>query len=129
MELYCKAAAAVLIALVLSQSVKEKDLSLLLVMTVSVMVGMLLISYLEPVLDFLENLRELGEIQGNMLEILLKILGIGIVTEITEMVCKDAGNTSMGHAMTLLGTAVILWLSLPIFKALIQMIERILGEI
>ncbi len=129
MELYWKAAAAVLIVLVLGQSVQQKDLSLILAMTACVMVGMLLLSYLEPVLDFLGKLRDLGDIQGNMLEILLKALGIGIVTEITEMVCKDAGNASLGHAMSLLGTAVILWLSLPVFTALIQMIQRILGEV
>ncbi len=129
MELYWKAAAAVLIVLVLGQSVQQKDLSLILAMTACVMVGMLLLSYLEPVLDFLGKLRDLGDIQGNMLEILLKALGIGIVTEITEMVCKDSGNASLGHAMSLLGTAVILWLSLPVFTALIQMIQRILGEV
>lgn len=129
MELYWKAAAAVLIALVLGQAIREKDMSLLLSMAVCAMVGALLMTYLEPVLDFLRQLRELGDLQGDMLGILMKVLGIGIVTEITEMVCRDSGNTSLGHALQILGTAVILWLSLPIFTTLIQMIQRILGEI
>ncbi len=129
MELYWKAAAAVLIALVLGQAVREKDMSLLLSMAVCAMVGMLLITYLEPVLEFLQQLRDLGDLQGNMLGILMKVLGIGIVTEITDMVCRDSGNASLGHALQILGTAVILWLSLPIFTTLIQMIQRILGEI
>lgn len=129
MELYWKAAAAVLIALVLGQAVVRKEFSLLLSMSVCVLLGMLLISYLEPVLEFLRELRLLGDLRGNMLEILLKVLGIGIVTQLTEMICKDSGFASLGHAMVLLGTAVILWLSLPIYRTLIQMIERILGEL
>ena len=129
MELFFKAAAAALIALVLGKSVKEKDLALLLTMAVSVMIGMVLMSYLSPIAEFLQELKTLGDLQGDMLGILLKTLGIAIVTEITEMVCKDSGNASLGHAMVLLGTAVILWLSLPIFKTLITMIQRILGEI
>ena len=129
MELYWKAAAAVLIALILSKTLKEKDFSLVLAMTVSIMVGLLLTAYLEPVVEFLKQLQKLADLQGNMLEILLKALGIGIVTQITDMICKDSGNGALGHAMTLLGTAVILWLSLPVFTTLIGILQRILGAI
>lgn len=129
MDLYLKAAAAVLIALVLGQAITQKDLSLVLSMLAAIMIAILMLHYLEPVLDFLKELRRLGEMQGNMLEILLKILGIGIITEITQMVCKDSGNTSLGQAMQLLGTTVILWLSLPVFDTLLDIIQKILGEI
>ena len=129
MALYWRAAAAVCIVLILGQAIGQKDLSLALSMLASVMVGLLMLHYLEPVLDFLKELRQLGDIQGNMLEALLKILGIGIITEITQMVCKDAGNSSLGQAMQLLGTAVILWLSLPVFNTLLDIIQKILGEI
>ena len=129
MELVWKAAAGVLIALVLGQALREKDMGLMLSMAVTTMVGLILLSYLQPVVVFLHSLQTMGEMEGNMLEILLKSLGIGIVTEITEMVCKDSGNASLGQAMQILGTAVILWLSLPIFHTLMQMLENILGEI
>ena len=129
MELFWKAAAGVLIALVLGQALREKDMGLMLSMAVTTMVGLILLSYLQPVVVFLHSLQTMGEMEGNMLEILLKSLGIGIVTEITEMVCKDSGNASLGQAMQILGTAVILWLSLPIFHTLMQMLENILGEI
>ena len=129
MEFYWKATAAVLIVLVLGQAVSQKDISLALTIIAGAMIGFFLITYLEPVIEFLETLRKLGDIHGNMLEILLKVLGIGIVTQLSQMVCKDSGNSSLGQAMSLLGTAVILWLSLPVFKTLIGLIQRILGEI
>ena len=129
MELFWKAAAAVLIALVLGNAVREKELGLILSMTVCIMVGMILMEYLTPVGAFLKKLKELGDLQGEMLGILLKVLGIAIVTELTDTVCKDSGNASLGHGMVFLGTAVILWLSLPVFETLITMIQRILGEL
>ena len=129
MALYWKAAAAVLIVLVLGQAIGQKDISLTLSMLAVVMVGILMLHYLEPVLDFLRELRQLGDIRGNMLEVLLKILGIGILTEMTQMICKDSGNACLGQAMQLLGTAVILWLSLPIFHILLDIVQEILGEI
>ena len=128
MDLYLKAAAAVLIVLVLGQAISQKDLSLVLSMLAAVMIAALMLHYLEPVLEFLKELRQIGEMQGNMLEILLKILGIGIITEITQMICKDSGNASLGQAMQLLGTTVILWLSLPVFNTLLNIIQKILEE-
>ena len=129
MEFYWKAAAAVLIVLILGQAIPQKDLSLVLTMTACVLVGLLFITYLTPIIDFLKTLQKLGDIQGNMLEILLKVLGIGIVTQLTQLICKDSGNASLGQALNLLGTAVILWLSLPVFTALIEIIQKILGEV
>ena len=64
-----------------------------------------------------------------MVEILMKSTGIGIITEIANLVCKDAGNESMGKSMQLLGTAVILYLSLPLFQTLIELLQKILGEL
>ena len=129
MDFYWRAAGAVLIVLVLGQAISRKELALVLTMIVCVMVGMLLVTYLEPVIEFLKSLKKLGDIQGNMLEILLKVLGIGIVTQVIQMVCKDSGNSSLGQAMSLLGTVVILWLALPVFSSLIGMIQKILGEV
>lgn len=128
---FWKAAAGVLLAVVLGLALgkQEKDISVLLTMAVCCMVSMIAIAYLEPVLDFLRQLEVLGDLQGDMLGILLKALGIGLVAEIAGMVCNDAGNASLGKTIQMLGGAVILWLSIPIFKALLELIEQILGEV
>lgn len=65
MSLFWKAAAAVLLAVVLGLSLgKQKDIGVLLTMAVCCMVAMIAISYLEPVLDFLRELETLGDLQG-----------------------------------------------------------------
>lgn len=131
MELFWKAAAAALITTVLGLTLgkNEKDISALLTMAVCCMGAMIAISYLEPVLDFLWELESLGDLQSDILGGLLKAVGIGLVAEIAAMVCTDAGNGSLGKTLQMLGTTVILYLSLPIFNAFLEMIQEILGEI
>lgn len=127
MSLFWKAAAAVLLAVVLGLSLgKQKDIGVLLTMG---MVAMIAISYLEPVLDFLRELETLGDLQGDMLGILLKAVGIGLVSEIAGLVCADAGNGSLGKTLQMLGSAVILYLSLPIFTTMLELIREILREL
>ena len=131
MALYWKAAAGVLLAVILGIVLgkKEKDLSVMLSMAVCAMGAMIALSFLEPVIEFLDQLAQLGDLQGNMLGILLKAMGIGLVTEITGLICSDAGNASLGKTIQMLGSAVILWLSLPVFNALLDIIQQILGDI
>ena len=120
----------VLLAVVLGLSLgKQKDIGVLLTMAVCCMVAMIAISYLEPVLDFLRELDTLGDLQGDMLGILLKAVGIGLVSEIAGLVCTDAGNGSLGKTLQMLGSAVILYLSLPIFTAMLELIREILREL
>lgn len=131
MTLFWKAAAGALVTVVLGLALgkQEKDISLLLTMAVCAMVAVIAISYLEPMLDFLRRLEALGDLQGDMLGILMKAMGIGLVSEIAGMICTDAGNAALGKAMQILGSAAILYLSLPIFTALIDLIQQILGEV
>lgn len=131
MALYWKAAAGVLLAVILGIVLgkQEKDLSIMLSMAVCAMGAMIALSFLEPVVEFLDQLAVLGDMQGNMLGILLKAVGIGLVTEITGVICTDAGNASLGKTIQMLGSAVILWLSLPVFRALLDVIQQILGDL
>lgn len=128
---FWKAAAAVLLTVVLGLAIgkQEKDISALLSMAVCCMIGVIAISYLEPVLDLLRELESLGELQGGMLGILLKAVGITLVAEIAGMICTDAGNGSLAKTLQLLGSAVILYLSIPIFHAFLTLIREILGEL
>ena len=80
-------------------------------------------------LDFLRELEALGDLQGDVLGILLKAVGIGLVSEIAGMVCSDAGNGSLGKTLQMLGSAAILYLSLPVFSALLELVREILREI
>lgn len=131
MELFWKTAAAVLLAVVLVPALEktEKDFSVLLTMAVCAMAAMAVVSYLEPVLELMWQLRDLGDLAGQTLEILLKALGIGLVAEIAGMICRDAGNGSMGKTLQILASAVILYLSIPLLNGFLSLIQEILGQV
>ena len=131
MSLFLHISGAVLLAVILGLTLNSycKEIGIILAITVCCLTALAALNYLEPILGFLKELEALGRLDGTMLEILMKAPGFGIVTEIANMVCKDAGNESMGKSMQLLGSAVILYLSMPLFLVLIDLLQKILGEL
>lgn len=131
MELFWKAAALALIAGVLSLTLKkqDKEYSLLVSIAACLMVTAITVTYLNPVFSFLKKLETLGDLRADMLSILIKALGVALASEIASMICADAGNASLTKAIQLLGGAVILYLSVPMFSALLDLIQKIVGEL
>ena len=122
MEEFIKAAGVVLITLIISAllSSKEKSYATVLIM------GVCSISLR---ITFDRQLEALSCLQSDVIKILLKVSGIGILTEITVLLCTESGNASLGQSLRMLSTAVILWMSLPIFQALLDLIRQILEGI
>ena len=131
MELFWKTTAAVLISAILLPAIEkqEKDLSVLLNMAVSCMCIMVVFLFLEPVLDFIRELELSGNFPRDMLDILLKAVGIGLTAELASLICADAGCGSLGKSIQMLGNCVILYISIPVFQNLLRLMEEILGEL
>ena len=123
-----KAAAGALIAAMLGIILQRqgKEYALVLVLAVSVMGACLALTYIRPVISFLEQLSELGNLDSEILKILLKAVGVGLIGEIAGTICADSGNASLGKMLQLLGAAVILWLSLPILQQVMDLIGDVL---
>lgn len=131
MDVFLKASAGIFIAVILGLTLAKqgKDLSLLLTIAVCCMVVTAAVTYLQPVIDFLRRLETIGQLDPNMFQTLLKAVGIGLLAEIMSMICNDAGNASLGKTLQILATAVILWMSIPMLNALIDLIDNILGAV
>lgn len=131
MDNFVKAAAAVLVTVIicLVLAKQDKDYALVVSLAVCSMVAAAAVVYLEPVISFFRQLQRLGNMEGETLQILLKSVGIGLLAEIVCMVCQDAGNGALGKAVQILSTAVILWLSLPLMESLLELIGKVLSEV
>lgn len=129
MELYFKGAAGILLAAVLGLALQkqEKDLSAVLTAAVIAMAAVLMLRLLEPVLELLRQLEQVGNLRSDALELLLKAAGIGLTAEVAGLVCADAGNAALAKMLRLLGTAAILCLSVPMFTALLECIAEMVG--
>lgn len=117
------------IILVANLSGTRKEMASILALAVCVMLALAAGQYIRPVLDFVTELGEIGSIDGEMVEVLMKIVGIGIISEITVLVCADAGNASVGKALQFLSAVVMLSLSVPLFRSMIRILQEILGQL
>ena len=126
-----KTAAVALIATILGILLQRqgKEYALILSLAVCAMGACLAMGYLRPVLSFLEHLQVIGQLDGQMLEILFKAVGIGLIGEISGAICTDSGNASLNKMLQLLSAAVILWLSLPILEQVMDLIGEVLEGI
>lgn len=120
--------AAVLLASILSLTIsrQEKDLSVLLTIAACCFGAVATVTLLQPVLDMLQQLETLAQVSDDMLRILLKCVGLSLVTEMTASICRDSGSSSLGKTLQMLGTATILYLSSPLFTDVISLIQEIL---
>ena len=129
MGLFIKACGASMLAviLILSLGNKNKDLSMVLGLAVCCMVALGALEYLKPVMDFIAQLEDIGGLDHSMIRILMKVSGIGLICEIASLVCADSGCSSLGKTVKLMGATVILWLSLPLYAMLVELLQKILG--
>ena len=129
MESYWKACAIMILTVVLGAALgkTEKDLSVVLSLAACCIILMVALEYLSDILVFLWELGSgIGD-RNPFTGILLKIAGVALVTEVSSLLSADAGNSSLGKAMQILGNSVILFLSLPILEGFLEIIREILG--
>lgn len=131
MEGFLQASAAVLLAVILGLVLakQSKDWAVLLTTGVSCMVLAVGAVYLQPVLDFVRELQTLSGLDPQMLTVVLKAVGIGLISEIAALICLDAGNAALGKGIQILASLTVLWLSLPLMRALLELVQKILGEL
>ena len=131
MDTFIRVIAALMIAVILGLTLQKqgKDIALALTVAVSCMVLLAAVDYLKPVVEFIKRLEEIASIDGQWIAVLLKAVGIGLVAQISALICEDSGNAALGKTIQFLSSAVILWIAIPLMNALLDLIQRILGEI
>lgn len=131
MSTFLKIAAGLLTALIMWISLNRqgKDMSALLSIAACAMVVAAAMGFLEPVISFLKRIQNIGMLDSDLFSVILKVVGIGLLTEITVLICKDAGNEAMGKTLQILSTVTALWLSIPVLEKLLTLLDKILGAI
>lgn len=92
-----KAAAIVVLTVILSAAIgkKEKDISIVLTVTACCGIACLAMQSLSEVIAFLWDLGIHSEYQNPYIGILLKTAGVAVITEMTALISMDAGCSSL----------------------------------
>ncbi len=77
-------------------------------------------SSLEDVFSSLEGMISSSGLDVSFFKILLKALGISILTDISASVCRDSSNNTLAHAVEIFGKTIIVVMALPILKKLAE---------
>lgn len=128
MDIFLKLAAGTLISLILYLILAKlgKDISGLLTTAVCCILAVGTMQYFTPVITFIDRLQEMSGLDSEILQIILRTVGISILAEITSLICADAGNAALGKSLQILAGAVVLWLSIPLFNQLLDLVEELL---
>ena len=131
MNIYWKIAVGILTALILwiNLSRSNKDLAVLISLAICAMSGIAGIAFLQPIVEFIKKLQHVGNLDSELVAVVLKVVGIGMISEISALICKDAGNESLGKTLQFVSAATVLWISIPVFDKLIALLDRILGDL
>ena len=131
MSIFLKVIASTLIGLIVCLVLNKqyKDFSMLLSIAVCSLVLVVGVTYIKPILDFFSKLESFGGLDSEITGILLRCVGVGIISEITAMICNDAGNSSLAKTVMLSASVMILYMCLPMFEGLLDLISGVLIEI
>ncbi len=127
MDILLKIAAVGVAASVMAMVLKKNspEIALLLTVATASLIMFAAVEVISEVLDFLRTILEYTSLSEDIFGIVLKAVAIAIITKIASDVCKDAGQSASSSAIELVGSATVLYIALPLFETMIQMINSL----
>lgn len=113
------------IATVLLRSTKP-ELSFAVTLTGIVIILLFIVDALQNTLVIFSEIAKLTGVENGLLKILLKIVGVGYLTEFGAGILNDFGGNSLADKVALAGKIFIVLLSFPVLEGLLNMIRSFL---
>ena len=121
----CGAVICVLSICVIFKGMKS-EYSLFIRLLVTVGAALISLAVFYPILKFLEDIASGTQIQ-KYFPILIKALGIALLTQITSDICNDSGEGAIASRVEAIGKAEIILLCIPLIKEIMLLCEDIMG--
>ena len=121
----------ILIAILISISIVlikqlKPEFALFIIIVGSLIIMGYILNWFTPIVNALENIILSTGLNNVFINNILKIVGIGYLTEFASNICIDSGNNSIADKVQLAGKTFILISSLPILTNLIEIISGLL---
>ena len=92
-----------------------------------VLIFLLCIDELGQIILYLKDLYSFANLNFDYFEVVLKIVGVGYITEFTADIAEDFGNKNIASKVILGGKIVICAMSIPIIKSLLTVLLSLLS--
>lgn len=117
-----------IIGVVISSLLKRDnpEFSLIITVATGMILLVLILSSMTKVVTAFDYLIERTGLDVSLFGGVLKIIGIGYLTEYSSTICVDYGSSSVANKIQLGGKITIFIMSLPIIKALVSAVSALL---
>lgn len=117
-----------LITVIASMLVKpiKPEVSIIIGLCGGVLILIQTINYVVDIIDAFSSIIDKTGLNTGLLKTLLKIIGVGYLTEFSANLCNDAGSSSVADKILFAGKIIILVMALPIVTNIIEIIVEIL---
>ena len=104
----------------------KPDIAMIVGLAGGVFVFFYIIDLIEDVFGLFNYIMEITNLDSKLFTILIKMIGVGYITEFSANLCKDSGNLAMAGKLLLAGKLVIFVMAIPIITSLIELIVSIM---
>ena len=104
----------------------KPEIAFSVTVTGSVLCLLFLVDLAQGALGVMSEIVALTGIENGLVKILLKIVGVGYLTEFSAGVLNDFGSVSIADKVALGGKLTILLLSMPIIQSLLSLVKGFL---
>ncbi len=116
--------AGTVLALVLKR--EKHEYSIYISITVCICIFIYLMTKLETVIHFVEELERAIPVDSRYIGLLLKMTGIAYVAEFATNICKDAGFAALGSQIEVFAKMSIMVVSIPVLSVFLETIGSLI---
>ena len=107
---------------------KNGEISLLLTVACSVMLLLVALGSAAGVIDSVHRIVAASQINSAYIAVLLKVIGICLLTEFTANTCRDAGSSALASNITLAGKLMAAVCAIPLYTDILNTVMSIFGK-
>lgn len=115
-------------ALILAVLIREynKTASIVIVIAASGMIFLRIASDISTIFESLTHISSGVETAANYIKLMMKVLGIVIITQFTADLCRDCGENSLASQTETAAKIIVVSMILPLFETVIKIVAGFL---
>lgn len=83
---------------------------------------------MSPVFEVYQSLKTMSGISDEIMDSVFKIVGIGMLAQITSAICEDAGEKTLCKVVEISGGLLSMYAGLPLLVSVMEILEDTLLE-
>ena len=104
--------------------ISKPELSFAVLVTGAIVILLFIVDALQNTLYEISALAIATGMENGLLKMLLKIVGVGYITEFGAGILNDFGSNALADKVALAGKITIILLSLPVIKGVLQLVQE-----